>query len=76
MKSLMMAGVGLMGLMGTGCVATHKYVAKTISPVESRVTATASHSIDCDLLRHGSGEIVHGGSQRAPSRSLASVRQH
>ena len=34
--------------MGAGCVATHKYVAKTISPVESRVTATEQKNTDQD----------------------------
>jgi outer membrane protein OmpA-like peptidoglycan-associated protein len=48
MKSLMMAGAALLSLAGTGCVATHKYVAKTISPVESRVTATESKNTDQD----------------------------
>jgi len=48
MKSLMMAGAALLSLAGTGCVATHKYVAKTISPVESRVTATESKKTDQD----------------------------
>jgi len=37
-----------MSLMGTGCVATHKYVAKTVSPVESRVTATEAKNTDQD----------------------------
>jgi len=48
MKSLMMAGAALLSLAGTGCVATHKYVAKTISPVESRVTATEAKNTDQD----------------------------
>lgn len=46
--TITMAGVALMGLMGTGCVATHKYVAKTISPVENRVTATEAKNTDQD----------------------------
>jgi outer membrane protein OmpA-like peptidoglycan-associated protein len=48
MKSFMMAGAALLSLAGTGCVATHKYVAKTISPVESRVSATEAKNTDQD----------------------------
>jgi outer membrane protein OmpA-like peptidoglycan-associated protein len=49
MKStITMAGAALMSLMGTGCVATHKYVAKTISPVESRVTSTEAKNTEQD----------------------------
>jgi outer membrane protein OmpA-like peptidoglycan-associated protein len=36
---LMGAVVGLT-FLGTGCIATHKYVAKSIEPVETRVTGT------------------------------------
>jgi outer membrane protein OmpA-like peptidoglycan-associated protein len=46
--NLTMAGALLLSLMGAGCVATHKYVAKTISPVESRVTATEQKNTDQD----------------------------
>jgi len=46
--TLTMASAALMSLMGTGCVATHKYVAKTISPVESRVTASEQKNTDQD----------------------------
>lgn len=46
--NLTIAGVALLSFMGTGCVATHKYVAKTISPVESRVTATEQKNTDQD----------------------------
>jgi len=49
MKStITMAGAALLSFMGTGCVATHKYVAKTISPVESRVSATEQKNTDQD----------------------------
>ena len=48
MKSFMIAGAALLSLAGTGCVATHKYVAKTISPVESRVSATEQKNTDQD----------------------------
>jgi len=42
--------VGALGLslLGTGCVATHKYVAKTIAPVETRVGATEAKNTDQD----------------------------
>ena len=42
--------VGALGLslLGTGCVATHKYVAKTIAPVEQRVSGTESKNTDQD----------------------------
>jgi len=43
-----LAGTALLSFMATGCVATHKYVAKTISPVESRVTATEAKNTDQD----------------------------
>jgi OOP family OmpA-OmpF porin len=46
--NITMAGAFLLSLMGSGCVATHKYVAKTISPVESRVTATEQKNTDQD----------------------------
>jgi outer membrane protein OmpA-like peptidoglycan-associated protein len=50
-----MAGAFLLSLMGTGCIATHKYVAKTVSPVESRVTATEQKNTDQDkqIAEHG-----------------------
>jgi outer membrane protein OmpA-like peptidoglycan-associated protein len=37
-----------MSLLGTGCVATHKYVAKTIAPVEQRVSGTEAKNTDQD----------------------------
>jgi outer membrane protein OmpA-like peptidoglycan-associated protein len=46
--TITMAGAALLSFMGTGCVATHKYVAKTISPVESRVTASEQKNTDQD----------------------------
>jgi len=45
--NLVMAGALLLSLTGAGC-ATKKYVAKTISPVESRVTATEQKNTDQD----------------------------
>ncbi len=48
-----------MSLLGTGCVATHKYVAKTIAPVEQRVGGTEAKNTDQDkeLATH-TGEIA------------------
>jgi len=46
--TITMAGAALLSFMGTGCVATHKYVAKTISPVESRVSSTEQKNTDQD----------------------------
>jgi len=43
----MMAGAVAVSLLGTGC-ATKKYVAKTIAPVEQRVTATEAKNADQD----------------------------
>ncbi len=37
---MLMGAVGALTLLGTGCIATHKYVAKTVAPVETRVTGT------------------------------------
>ena len=44
----LMTGALALSLFGTGCVATHKYVAKTIAPVEQRVTATEGKNTDQD----------------------------
>jgi outer membrane protein OmpA-like peptidoglycan-associated protein len=41
-------GALALSLLGTGCVATHKYVAKTIAPVEQRVGATEAKNTDQD----------------------------
>ena len=46
--NITMAGALLLSLVGSGCVATHKYVAKTISPVESRVTVTEQKNTEQD----------------------------
>lgn len=44
---LMTSGLAL-SLLGTGCVATHKYVAKTIAPVEQRVSTTEAKNGEQD----------------------------
>jgi len=47
-----------MSLLGTGCVATHKYVAKTIAPVEQRVgTAEAKNGEQDQKLAANSTQI-------------------
>lgn len=43
-----MAGGLALSLLGTGCVATHKYVAKSIAPVEQRVSTTEAKNVDQD----------------------------
>ncbi len=56
MKTLgLMASALVLSLLGTGCVATHKYVAKTIAPVEQRVSGTEGKNSDQDkqLAAHG-----------------------
>jgi len=42
--------VGALGLslLGTGCVATHKYVAKTVAPIEQRTSASEAKNTDQD----------------------------
>src|ERR1051326_3243634 len=47
MRYMMIAGALALTMAGTGC-ATKKYVAKTISPVESRVSATETKNTDQD----------------------------
>lgn len=48
MRYTMMAGIMALSMVGTGCVATHKYVAKTISPVEARVTTAENKNTEQD----------------------------
>ena len=43
----MMAGAMALSLLGTGC-ATKKYVAKTVAPVEQRVTGTETKNTEQD----------------------------
>jgi outer membrane protein OmpA-like peptidoglycan-associated protein len=58
--NITMAGAFLLSLMGTGCIATHKYVAKTVSPVESRVTATEQKNTDQDKQIADHGKDIEG----------------
>jgi len=49
MKTTMLIAGGLaLSLLGTGCVATHKYVAKSIAPVEQRVSGTEGKNVEQD----------------------------
>ena len=49
MKIVMaLAGVLVSSVLATGCVATHKYVAKTIAPLEQRVSDTEGKNTDQD----------------------------
>jgi outer membrane protein OmpA-like peptidoglycan-associated protein len=47
MKTTLIAGAVILSLAGTGC-ATKKYVAKTVAPVEQRVTGTESKNAEQD----------------------------
>src|SRR6266853_418857 len=46
--TMLMAGGLALSLLGTGCVATHKYVAKSIAPVEQRVSSTEGKNVEQD----------------------------
>lgn len=49
MRTTMLVTSGLaLSLLGTGCVATHKYVAKSIAPVEQRVSGTEAKNGEQD----------------------------
>jgi outer membrane protein OmpA-like peptidoglycan-associated protein len=56
--TLLTVGALALSLLGTGCVATHKYVAKTVAPVEQRVSSTEAKNTEQDkqLTTH-TGEI-------------------
>jgi len=53
----MIAGVVALTLMGTGC-ATKKYVAKTVSPVEQRVTGTEGKNTEQDKQIAAQGQQI------------------
>src|SRR5580692_5815001 len=53
----MMAGALALSLVGTGC-ATKKYVAKTIAPVEQRVTGTETKNTEQDKLIASQGTEI------------------
>ena len=52
MKTFLTAGTLVLSMLGTGCIATHKYVSKTVTtavdPVEKRVAGTESKNSDQD----------------------------
>jgi len=58
--TMLMAGGLALSLLGTGCVATHKYVAKSIAPVEQRVSATEGKNVDQDKQIATQGTQIEG----------------
>jgi len=60
MKSTGMMAIGLiLSLAGTGC-ATKKYVAKTVAPVEQRVSGTEGKNVEQDKTIAGQGTQIEG----------------
>jgi len=53
----MIVGVTALTLMGTGC-ATKKYVAKTVAPVEQRVTGTEGKNVEQDKQIAAQGQQI------------------
>jgi outer membrane protein OmpA-like peptidoglycan-associated protein len=47
-STFLLAGGLVLSILSTGCVATHKYVAKTIAPIDQRVTATEGKNTEQD----------------------------
>lgn len=62
-NNLMMAGAVLLTLAGTGC-ATKKYVAKSVAPVESRVSATEAKNTDQDKQLTDQGKQISDHAQQ------------
>jgi outer membrane protein OmpA-like peptidoglycan-associated protein len=61
MKNIgMMSGTFALSLLGTGCVATHKYVAKSIAPVEQRVSGTEGKNTEQDKQLAAQGTQIEG----------------
>ncbi len=58
--TMLMAGGLALSLLGTGCVATHKYVAKSIAPVEQRVSSTEGKNVDQDKQIATQGTQIEG----------------
>ena len=56
----MMFGALALSLLGTGCVATHKYVAKSIAPVEQRVSGTEGKNVEQDKQLAAQGTKIEG----------------
>ena len=57
MKLTLMTGALALSLVGTGC-ATKKYVAKTVAPVEQRVTGTETKNGEQDKQIAGQGTQI------------------
>jgi len=58
MKSAFITSSLILSMFGTGCVATHKYVAKTLAPVETRVGSTEAKNVEQDkALSENKGQI-------------------
>jgi outer membrane protein OmpA-like peptidoglycan-associated protein len=70
-NAILIAGGVMLSLAGTGC-ATKKYVAKTIQPVESRVTSTETKNIDQDKAIETTSKQV-GDLDRDLSRTKESL---
>jgi outer membrane protein OmpA-like peptidoglycan-associated protein len=66
----LMTGALAFSLLGTGCVATHKYVAKTIAPVEQRVGGTEAKNTEQDQKL-----TAQGGQLEAVDRDLSSTKE-
>jgi len=58
--TMLMAGGLALSLLGTGCVATHKYVAKSIAPVEQRVSGTEGKNVEQDKQLATQGTQIEG----------------
>ncbi len=65
----MMAGAIALSLLGTGC-ATHKYVAKTVDPVEQQVKAVEAKNADQDKQL-----TTQGGEIQEMDRSLSQTKE-
>lgn len=58
--TILIAGGLALSLLGTGCVATHKYVAKSIAPVEQRVSGTEGKNVEQDKQIATQGTQIEG----------------
>lgn len=72
MKTTMYIAAALgLSLASTGCVATHKYVAKTIAPVEQRVSGTETKNTEQDQKL-----TAQAGQLEAVDRDLSRTKEH
>jgi outer membrane protein OmpA-like peptidoglycan-associated protein len=74
--NLMLAGALLLTLAGTGC-ATKKYVAKSVAPVESRVTGTEAKNTEQDKQLTDQGKQIgdHGQQIEALGTDLSRTKE-